>query len=94
LLSCVPRVEARSAELRAIPGAVADLVRPPSGCRFHPRCPFATEECRRGPIPLLPIGDDRWSACIHHTRLAGAGDGGRLTEASEPTLVGRNADAD
>jgi peptide/nickel transport system ATP-binding protein len=93
LLSCVPRVEARSEELRAIPGAVADLVRPPSGCRFHPRCPFATDECKRGPIPLLPVGDGRWSACIHHTRLAREGDGVRALDAHEQTLVGRNADA-
>jgi peptide/nickel transport system ATP-binding protein/oligopeptide transport system ATP-binding protein len=69
LLCCVPRVESRSEEIRAIPGTIADLVRPPSGCRFHPRCAFATDECRRGPIPLLPVGPNRWSARIHHARL-------------------------
>jgi peptide/nickel transport system ATP-binding protein/oligopeptide transport system ATP-binding protein len=72
LLSCVPRVEQRSEELRPIPGSIPDLVHPPAGCRFSPRCPFATEECRRGPVPLLPIAAGRWSACIHHARLAGA----------------------
>jgi oligopeptide/dipeptide ABC transporter ATP-binding protein len=71
LLSCVPRVESRSAELRPIPGSIPDLVDPPPGCRFHPRCAFATEACRLGPIPLVPVGRDHWSACLHHDRLAG-----------------------
>jgi oligopeptide/dipeptide ABC transporter ATP-binding protein len=73
LLSCVPRVEQRSTELLPIPGAIPDLVHPPSGCRFHPRCAFATEECRSGPIPLISLGDGRWSACLHHRRLTVAG---------------------
>ncbi|MGH2614903.1 MAG: ABC transporter ATP-binding protein [Thermomicrobiales bacterium] len=75
LLSCVPRVEHRGEELRPIPGTIPDLVHPPTGCRFHPRCAFATEECRRGPIPLAPVGRDRLSACIHHDRLPEAGTG-------------------
>jgi oligopeptide/dipeptide ABC transporter ATP-binding protein len=70
LLQCVPRVEQRSAELRPIPGTIPDLVHPPAGCRFHPRCALATEECRHGPIPLAPLGGGRWSACLHHHRLA------------------------
>jgi peptide/nickel transport system ATP-binding protein/oligopeptide transport system ATP-binding protein len=74
LLSCVPRVEQRSQELRPIPGAIPDLVQPPAGCRFHPRCAFATEDCRRGPVPLMPVGRDRWSACIHHHQLTAAGE--------------------
>jgi oligopeptide/dipeptide ABC transporter ATP-binding protein len=69
LLNCVPRVEARVEELRPIPGTIADLVTPPSGCRFHPRCPYAREECTRDPTPLLPIARDRWSACIRHDRF-------------------------
>jgi peptide/nickel transport system ATP-binding protein/oligopeptide transport system ATP-binding protein len=69
LLRCVPRVEQRSAELRPIPGTIPDLVHPPAGCRFHPRCALATEACRRGPIPLVPLGEGRWSACLHHRRL-------------------------
>jgi oligopeptide/dipeptide ABC transporter ATP-binding protein len=73
LLNCVPRVEQRSAELRPIPGAIPDLVHPPAGCRFHPRCPLATEACRRGPIPLAELGGGRWSACIYHQRVGELG---------------------
>jgi peptide/nickel transport system ATP-binding protein/oligopeptide transport system ATP-binding protein len=85
LLNCVPRVEQRRAELRPIPGAIPDLVHPPAGCRFHPRCALATDECHRGPIPLLPLGDGRWTACIHHHRLA------ELPTALSPALTGETS---
>jgi len=35
----------------------------PSGCRFHPRCPYAEEICRVKEPELLPVGRDRYSAC-------------------------------
>ncbi len=44
LLLSVPRVD-RKVRLRAIPGNIPDLVSPPSGCRFHPRCPYAVDIC-------------------------------------------------
>ncbi len=44
LLLSVPRVDKR-VKLRAIPGNIPDLVDPPKGCRFHPRCPYAVEKC-------------------------------------------------
>jgi oligopeptide/dipeptide ABC transporter ATP-binding protein len=87
LLSCVPRVENRSDELRPIPGSIPDLVHPPAGCRFHPRCSYATEECRRGSVPLLPVGRDRWSACLHHDRLTAAADVPVPRDGVAPTSV-------
>jgi peptide/nickel transport system ATP-binding protein len=45
LLSAVPKVE-HEGELATIPGSVPNLVHPPSGCRFHPRCPHVMEVCR------------------------------------------------
>ena len=90
--SCVPRVEQRSEELRPIPGAIPDLVHPPAGCRFHPRCAFATEECRRGPIPLLPLGRGRWSACIHHHQLTERQRGSRRR--APPSQTGAMAGVD
>lgn len=44
LLQSRPRV-GMTGDIPAIPGNVADLMRPPSGCRFHPRCPNAKEIC-------------------------------------------------
>ncbi|MEV5826246.1 dipeptide/oligopeptide/nickel ABC transporter permease/ATP-binding protein [Spirillospora sp. NPDC052242] len=48
--------------LAVIDGRPPDLARPPSGCRFHPRCPLARERCRTDEPPLVPDGD-RSHAC-------------------------------
>ena len=48
---------------RVLPGEPPSPVKPPSGCRFHPRCPIAEAICSREEPLLLPIGDDRRVAC-------------------------------
>ncbi len=45
LVRSIPDVTNRSERLEVIKGAVPDLIQPPSGCRFHPRCPQAMERC-------------------------------------------------
>ncbi len=51
--------------LHYIPGAPPDLVDPPSGCRFHPRCPHAMEVCRRQfPVPV--IAEEQTVECWLH----------------------------
>lgn len=53
-------------------GAPPSLVNPPSGCRFHPRCPFAMEICRTELPPALPVGSEQVAACwLHSTEHAG-----------------------
>src|SRR5438067_1827445 len=55
LLSSVPRLdEQRTSELRTIEGAPPDLLQPPPGCPFMPRCTFARAICRTMP-PLDPV---------------------------------------
>ena len=44
-------------------GEAPSLVTPPSGCRFHPRCPHATELCRTDLPPLFDVGPGRQTAC-------------------------------
>jgi oligopeptide transport system ATP-binding protein len=63
LLSAVPRAEAGRGR-RSIPqGDVPSPLNPPSGCRFHPRCPFAEARCRsERPLPRL-LDDGRQVAC-------------------------------
>ncbi len=39
------------------------MVRPPEGCRFSPRCPFATDLCRSKVPDLMDVGDGRKAAC-------------------------------
>jgi peptide/nickel transport system ATP-binding protein/oligopeptide transport system ATP-binding protein len=64
LLRSVPDFENVQETLESIGGAPPDLVSPPSGCRFHPRCPFARDDCRAGEFPLRG-GGMRATACIH-----------------------------
>jgi peptide/nickel transport system ATP-binding protein len=62
LLAAVPGVGGRQ-ELATIPGAVPNLIRPPAGCRFHPRCASAMDICRREKPPLVERGPDHHVAC-------------------------------
>ena len=68
LLRAVPDFDKVKDMLDSIPGIPPDLVAPPPGCRFRPRCSFAQEDCATGDFPVLPLGDDRASACIHWTQ--------------------------
>jgi peptide/nickel transport system ATP-binding protein len=45
LLEAVPDIDARDIERRPISGEIPNPVNPPSGCHFHPRCPFVMPEC-------------------------------------------------
>jgi peptide/nickel transport system ATP-binding protein len=47
----------------ASPGEPPSLISPPSGCRFHPRCPQAMERCRTELPPRFAVGDGQWAAC-------------------------------
>ncbi|MEZ0345607.1 MAG: ABC transporter ATP-binding protein [Infirmifilum sp.] len=55
LLASVPRIGG-SKELKPIPGETPDMRSPPSGCRFHPRCPLAFDKCRIEEPPLRNVG--------------------------------------
>jgi len=59
-------------EIRDIPGDVPSLVTPPSGCRFHPRCDYATSECRGGRPAPRALARDHEVRC-HHPVDAPAG---------------------
>jgi peptide/nickel transport system ATP-binding protein len=70
LLRSVPDVDDTRERLSSIPGAPPDPAAAPPGCPFHPRCAFATAECRSGEFPLRPLAGDRASACIRHEACA------------------------
>jgi peptide/nickel transport system ATP-binding protein len=50
-------------ELQTIPGALADALNPPPGCRFHPRCPSATPMCQQERPKLKEVARDHMVAC-------------------------------
>ncbi len=62
LLAAVPRLDMRKT-LRVIPGNIPNLIEPPTGCRFHPRCKYATSSCKSA-IPLLEeVEPEHFVAC-------------------------------
>ncbi|MEA2647528.1 MAG: oligopeptide transport system ATP-binding protein [Chloroflexota bacterium] len=64
LLRSIPRVDEHEHErLRSIEGIAPDLLRPPAGCRFHPRCPFRVEQCYTDPPELELVGPDQEARC-------------------------------
>lgn len=52
-----PSIETRRQKLHPIPGQVPLFRHIPSGCRFHPRCPFVMDKCLQGAVPDFPIGN-------------------------------------
>lgn len=64
LLQSIPRIGLRREWLSVIPGTVPDLIDPPAGCRFHPRCRYATNRCQSEKPPLRDIGDGHQVACF------------------------------
>lgn len=56
LIECLPGRVPRKGRLGYIPGFLPSLVNPPPGCRFHPRCRYATERCRREEPRLIDVG--------------------------------------
>ena len=69
LLRSVPDFDERRAHLESIVGMPPDLVAPPSGCRFHPRCEIAHPDCAGVDPPLIPLGRGRATACRYHEEL-------------------------
>ena len=63
LLRALPRRGTRRKLLDPIPGVVCDLLNPPSGCKFMPRCEHAVEICSRERPVLRQVEDGRWAAC-------------------------------
>ena len=67
LLRSVPKLSHGQDELVSIAGNPPNLIDPPSGCKFHPRCPFATEKCSQESPPLVEYdaNSGHSAACWH-----------------------------
>ncbi len=63
LLNSITRVDAEVDRLPSLKGEIPDLTRPPSGCRFHPRCPLVFDRCRNEEPPIFRLQGDRSSKC-------------------------------
>lgn len=61
LLESIPRP---GSPFKSIPGTVPNLVSPPSGCRFHPRCSYVKEACKYEAPKLIQVSEDHYVACL------------------------------
>jgi len=64
LLESIPRINIERERLHVIPGDVPELIKPPSGCRFHPRCEKATEVCAKKEPAIIEIKKGHEVACL------------------------------
>jgi peptide/nickel transport system ATP-binding protein len=65
LLRSVPKLDQQRDDLVSIPGDPPNLINPPSGCKFHPRCQFATDKCHKEAPPLVEYAPGHLAACWH-----------------------------
>jgi peptide/nickel transport system ATP-binding protein len=63
LLKSIPTIEGPISNLKSIPGNPPDLVSPPPGCRFHPRCSYAKDICRKRKQELVEVEVGHYAAC-------------------------------
>jgi oligopeptide/dipeptide ABC transporter ATP-binding protein len=63
LLQSIPNIELSEQKLSAIPGSPPNMLNPPKGCSFGPRCPYAKEQCRMKPS-LIDVGNDHFVRCF------------------------------
>lgn len=63
LLSTFPSIAGPKTTLVTLPGDPPDLLTPPPGCRFHPRCQFAISRCSKEKPVFEQVGEDHWTAC-------------------------------
>jgi oligopeptide/dipeptide ABC transporter ATP-binding protein len=63
LMRSVPNIKLDGAELYKMGGQPPSLLHPPSGCRFHPRCPFVMEVCSQAEPSFEPVVADHLASC-------------------------------
>jgi peptide/nickel transport system ATP-binding protein len=69
LLTAVPSLVLKKEKLEVIPGNIPNLIEPPSGCRFHPRCEYAKAMCAEEIPQLVEIEPEHYVACIRVSEI-------------------------
>jgi oligopeptide/dipeptide ABC transporter ATP-binding protein len=69
LITAFPSIAGPKRRFNSVPGDPPDLTSPPSGCRFHPRCPWQDEMCRDRDPEYREVGPDHYVACHHSEEI-------------------------
>ncbi len=67
LLKSIPRIKSKE-KIEWIPGVPPGLANPPPGCRFHPRCPYVMDVCRREEPPMIEVEPGHYVSCWLHAK--------------------------
>jgi peptide/nickel transport system ATP-binding protein len=70
LIGATPRLDCDHDALKSISGSVPNLIQPPTGCKFHPRCDRVQTVCSKEAPPMIEKAEGHWVACFF------PGDGG------------------
>ncbi|MEW5865877.1 MAG: ABC transporter ATP-binding protein [Bacillota bacterium] len=73
LVKAFPNIGAERSPVRSVPGFPPNLLSPPEGCRFHPRCPLSDEECKQEEPQLRDIGGVGHKVACHKAGVIGKG---------------------
>jgi peptide/nickel transport system ATP-binding protein len=63
LISAFPNIKEQRRKMTSLPGIPPDLLKPPPGCRFHPRCNYAMDICRKIEPDFIEVSKDHFVAC-------------------------------
>ncbi|NLA59086.1 MAG: ABC transporter ATP-binding protein [Firmicutes bacterium] len=86
LLGSFPNIKAERSEVRSLPGYPPNLLAPPPGCRFHPRCPLADEQCRREEPQIQNVDESGHMVACHKIDVMRQGTD--IWEAIKPRSAG------
>ena len=71
LFKAIPRLDVNTERLHAIPGLMPDPADLPKGCKFSPRCPYATDKCVKEEPPAENLSDAHYVRCFHAAEKRG-----------------------
>jgi len=66
LIDAFPNIKEQRRKMYSIPGSPPNLLNPPTGCRFHPRCKYAMDICRKEEPQVKDMGKGHYVACFLH----------------------------
>jgi oligopeptide/dipeptide ABC transporter ATP-binding protein len=84
LIAAIPEMDTGGAKPEAlVAGEIPSPRNPPTGCHFHPRCPFAVEQCQMVEPVLEEVRPAQWVACHRWREVAAAPEGSAVSEGAE-----------
>ena len=88
LMSAIPRLDVKIDRLETLPGNVPDLINPPTGCRFHPRCKFAKQHCTEEEPHLVEFEPEHYVSCFEYKEVMNSPEREKLKKNFDASMKG------